>query len=81
MTRAREIQKNVTRPTSVVIMLLLLQGFKLIFPNTISASVEEWIINIITVIGGTGVIEKIFLNWKSIIAFFNNLFTKKEKGN
>jgi len=39
MTTVRKIQKEITRPTSVAIMLVLFQGFQLAFPKVIS---QDW---------------------------------------
>jgi len=63
MAGVRKIQRNVTRPTSVAIMLVLFQGFQLMFPDKMSPQWQDWTLNTITVIGGTGLIDKIFRNW------------------
>ena len=78
MTKAREIQKQVTRPTSVAIMLVLFQGFKLLFPNKMSNEWEDFTYNAITVIGGTGLLDKLWTNRKEIVEFFKSIFTKKQ---
>lgn len=74
---SKEIQYNVTRPTSVMVMLLLFQGFKLIFPNAMPEPWQDLTINAITVIGGTGIIEKTIKNWKDIKEWVKSLFKKK----
>ncbi len=81
MAGVRKIQRNVTRPTSVAIMLVLFQGFQLMFPDKMSPQWQDWTLNTITVIGGTGLIDKIFRNWNEISEFFKNLLTKKIKQN
>lgn len=78
MTKAREIQKQVTRPTSVAIMLVLFQGFKLLFPNKMPNEWEDFTYNAITVIGGTGLLDKLWTNRKEIVEFFKSIFTKKQ---
>ncbi len=65
----RKIQRNVTRPTSVAIMLVLFQGFQLMFPDKMSPQWQDWPLNAITVIGGTGLIDKIFRNWNELSEF------------
>lgn len=79
MSNAREIQKQVTRPTSAVIMMLLWEAFLSLFPNAISPPTEEGIGKIILAVGLTGVIDKIFRNRKEIKEWFKSIFTKKEK--
>jgi hypothetical protein len=70
MAGVRKIQRNVPRPTSVAIMLVLFQGFQLMFPDKMSPQWQDWTLNAITVIGGTGLIDKIFRNWNEISEFF-----------
>ena len=77
MRKARNIQKQVTRPTSVVIMLVLFQGFKLVFPNRMPDEWQEFTYNAITVIGGTGLLDKLWTNRKEIIKFVSNIFKRK----
>lgn len=79
MAAVRTIQKNITRPTSVAIMLVLFQLFKLSFPNSMSNEWEDATYNVITVIGGTGLLDKLWVNRKEIKEFFKQIFTKKEK--
>ena len=81
MAGVRKIQRNVTRPTSVAIMLVLFQGFQLMFPDKMSPQWQDWTLNAITVIGGTGLIDKMFQNWNEISEFFKKLLTKKVKQN
>jgi len=77
MSKARNIQKQVTRPTSVVIMLVLFQGFKLVFPNRMPDEWQEFTYNAITVIGGIGLLDKLWTNRKEIIKFVSNIFKRK----
>lgn len=79
MSKAREIQKQVTRPTSVALMLVLFQGFQLAFPDTMNKQWQDFTYNAITVLGATGIIDKLYRNRKIYINFIKNLFTKKEK--
>ncbi len=79
MAVAREIQKQVTRPTSAVIMMLLWEAFLSLFPNAINTSAQEGIGKIILAIGLTGVIDKIVRNRKELKEWFKSIFTKKEK--
>ena len=79
-TTAREIQKQVTRPTSVAIMLVLFQAFKLAFPNKMPDEWQEFTYNAITVIGGTGLLEKMWKNRKELTKFVNNIFKRKQNG-
>ena len=78
MASPREIQKQVTRPTSAVIMMLLWEAFISLFPNAIAPPTEEGIGKIILAVGLTGVIDKIFSNKKEITEFFKSIFTKKK---
>ncbi len=80
MSKARTIQKQVTRPTSVAIMLVLFQGFKLVFPNRMPDEWQEFTYNVITVIGGTGLLDKLWTNRKEIIKFVSNIFKRKNNG-
>ena len=77
MSKARNIQKQVTRPTSVAIMLVLFQGLKLVFPNRMPDKWQEFTYNAITVIGGTGLLDKLWTNRKEIIKFVSNIFKRK----
>ncbi|HQJ73656.1 MAG TPA: hypothetical protein PLW74_02105 [Candidatus Dojkabacteria bacterium] len=79
MATPREIQKQVTRPTSAVIMMLLWEAFLSLFPNAINTSAQEGIGKIILAIGLTGVIDKIVRNRKELKEWFKSIFTKKEK--
>lgn len=75
----KDIRYNTTRPTSVVIMMLLYQGIKLIWP--VSAIVDKWVTDIILAVGATGIIEKTWKNRKEIIAWIKGLLKKKETVN
>lgn len=76
MTTARIIQKQVTRPTSVAIMLVLFQGFQLLFPDKLTPEWEDWTYNAITVVGATGLIDKLWRNRQTIINKVKNVFKK-----
>ncbi len=78
MNKAREIQKQITRPTSAVVMMLLWEAFISLFPNAIASPTEDGIGKIILAVGLTGVIDKIFSNKKEITEFFKSIFTKKK---
>lgn len=79
MATLREIQKQVTRPTSAVIMMLLWEAFLSLFPNAISPPTEEGIGKLILAVGLTGIIDKAVRERKNITEFFKSIFTKKEK--
>lgn len=79
MTTARIIQKQVTRPTSVAIMLVLFQGFQLLFPDKLTPEWEDWTYNAITVVGATGLIDKMWQNRHIIINKVKNVFKKGGK--
>ena len=74
MAVVREIQKQVTRPTSAVIMMLLWEAFLSLFPNAINTSAQEGIGKIILAIGLTGVIDKIVRNRKELKEWFKSIF-------
>ena len=76
MATVREIQKQVTRPTSVAVMLVLFQGFQLAFPKSMSPEWEGWTYNVITVLGATGLLDKLWRNRQTIINKFKNIFKK-----
>jgi len=79
MTTARIIQKQVTRPTSVAIMLVLFQGFQLLFPDKLTPEWEGWTYNVITVLGATGLLDKLWRNRQTIINKVKNVFKKGGK--
>lgn len=79
MTTARTIQKQVTRPTSVALMLVLFQGFQLIFPSKLTPEWEDWTYNAITVVGATGLIDKIWQNRHWLFNKVKNVFKKGGK--
>lgn len=70
------ITRQATRPTSVVIMLLILQAITMAAPDAIPEKWEDFAINAITVIGGTGILDKIWRNRHKI----KDLFTRKKGG-
>lgn len=70
------ITRQATRPTSVVIMLLILQAITMAVPDAIPEKWEDFAINAITVIGGTGILDKIWRNRHKI----KDLFTRKKGG-
>ena len=76
MANVREIQKEITRPTSVAVMLVLFQGFQLIFPKSMSPEWEGWTYNAITVLGATGLIDKVWRNRQVIINKIKTIFKK-----
>ena len=75
----KEIAYNMTRPTSVVVMLLLFQVFQLAFPKVMGDQWQRVTLDAITVVGGTGIIDKAWRNRKEIKEFFKSIFTKKKK--
>lgn len=81
MATVREVQSQVTRPTSVVIMTLLFEGFQLLFPNAMSTNSVVGTYKILLALGATGIIDKGWRNRKMILEFFKGLITKKEKEN
>ena len=76
MATVRKIQKEITRPTSVAIMLVLFQGFQLAFPKVLIQDWENWTYSAITVIGGTGLLDKAWRNRHIIINKVKNVFKK-----
>jgi hypothetical protein len=81
MSTARDIQKNLTRPTSVTVMLVLFQIFKKIWPEAMDTDWQEITYSGIGIIGATGIIDKAWRNRKEIKMFIKNLFKRKEKRN
>ena len=79
MATVRKIQKEITRPTSVAIMLVLFQGFQLFFPKVMDKELENWTYSVITVIGGTGLLDKLWRNRQIIINRIKNVFKKGGK--
>lgn len=79
MATIREIQKEITRPTSVAIMLVLFQGFQLLFPDKLTPEWKDWTYSAITVIGGTGLLDKAWRNRHIIINKVKNVFKKGGK--
>lgn len=79
MAVVREIQSQVTRPTSVVVMTLLFEGFQLLFPTAMSTNTVLGTYKVLLAFGATGIIDKIIRNRKEIVEFFKSIFTKKEK--
>lgn len=79
MATVRKIQKQVTRPTSVAVMLVLFQGFQLAYPKALTPEWQNWTYNVITVIGTTGLIEKVWRNRHDISKWFKNVFKKGGK--
>lgn len=77
MGAIRNIQYQATRPTSVTILLFAFQAFKVFFPNNVSPQGEELIYNGITILGATGLIEKVWNNRKDITEWFKRVFTNK----
>jgi len=75
---ARDIQRNITRPTSVVVLEVLFEIFKLIFPNAIGVDESNVIYKILLGLASTGLIDKTIMNWKTIMEFFKSIFTKKK---
>lgn len=81
MATVREVQSQVTRPTSVVIMTLLFEGFQLLFPTAMSTNTVLGTYKVLLALGATGIIDKAIRNRKRYIAVFKSIFTKKEKEN
>lgn len=79
--KAYEVSRQVTRPTSVVVMTLLFEGFQLFFPNAMSTTTVLGTYKILLALGTTGIIDKTWRNRKDILEFFKGLLTKKEKEN
>lgn len=79
MTSPREIQKQVTRPTSAVVMMLFWEAFISLFPNAMNQPVEDGVGKLILAVGLTGVIDKVIRNKDEIKEFFKSIFTKKKE--
>ena len=76
--KVNNITRQVTRPTSVVIMLLILQAVTLAAPQAIPERWEDFAVNAITVIGGTGILDKAWRNRKEIKEWVRKIFKKKD---
>ena len=74
--KINNITRQATRPTSVVIMLLILQAITMVAPDAIPEKWEDFAINAITAIGATGVLDKAWRNRHKI----KDLFTRKKGG-
>jgi len=57
------------------ILLLLFQGYKLIFPDSLSCEWEEWIYNAIGVVSATGILDKLWRNRKKLTEGIKKIFT------
>lgn len=77
--KAREIQKNVTRPTSVVGMALLFELIQLIWPGIVTSEIQQWIYKALTFLAGTGLLDKAWRNRKKIIEWVKRLFKRKNE--
>ncbi len=76
--KVNNIIRQATRPTSVVIMLLILQAVTLAAPQAIPERWEDFAVNAITVIGGTGILDKAWRNRKEIKEWVRKIFKKKD---
>ena len=76
--RAKTITRQAASPTSVVIMLLILQAVTLAAPQAIPERWEDFAVNAITVIGGTGILDKAWRNRKEIKEWVRKIFKKKD---
>ena len=71
MGTAKDIGRNATRPTSVVVMLLLWKAFQMKWPDAMPPEWESWTLDAITIVGGQvslisyGAIEKIYANFSN----------------
>jgi len=77
----RKVQSQVTRPTSVVIMTLLFEGFQLLFPDAMSTTTVLGTYKVLLALGATGIIDKTWRNRREIRDYIKELFTKKVKQN
>lgn len=75
--KVNNITRQATRPTSVVIMLLILQGITMVAPQAIPEKWKDFTINAITVIGGTGILDKAWRNRQDIKKWVKDRFKKK----
>jgi hypothetical protein len=78
MTKTAWDKTSGYKTASSGVLLLLFQLFKLIWPDLLIEEWEEWVYNAIAIVGGTGVIDKIWRSRKELIKFIKRLF-KKEK--
>ena len=76
--RAKTITRQAARPTSVVIMLLILQAVTLAAPQAMAERWEDFAVNAITVVGGTGILDKAWRNRKEIKEWVRKIFKKKD---
>lgn len=79
MATAKDIGRNATRPTSVVVMLLLWKAFQMKWPDAMPPEWESWTLDAITIVGGTGIIDKLWRNRKDIREFFKSIINKLKK--
>lgn len=79
MGTAKDIGRNATRPTSVVVMLLLWKAFQMKWPDAMPPEWESWTLDAITIVGGTGIIDKLWRNRKDIREFFKSIINKLKK--
>jgi hypothetical protein len=75
----RNIQYQATRPTSVTVMLFLFQTFKMMFPDKIGPDGNELVYGAITIIGATGLLEKVWDNKDDMAKWIKKVFTNKLK--
>ena len=76
--KVKNITRQATRPTSVVIMLLILRAVTLAAPQAIPERWEDFAVNAITVVGGTGILDKAWRNRKEIKEWVRKIFKKKD---
>jgi len=78
MYTVRQVQKQVTRPTSVTIMLVVFKLVMVIFPSLLNEHSQQLIYDIIGIIGALGLVDKIISNWKRFKLWIKEkLLTKK----
>ena len=62
-------------------LLLLFDGFLLLFPNALDDSIELFISRFISWLIYVGITDKVWRNREFILKYIKNLFTKKQKQN
>ena len=78
MATAKDIGRNATRPTSVVVMLLLWKAFQMKWPDAMPPEWESWTLDAITIVGGTGILDKAWRNRKEIKEWVRKIFKQKD---
>ena len=66
---------------SAGILVTLFELFRLIWPDAMGPQWTEWTYKAIAIIGGTGILDKIWRMRRIIINFVIDIFKQKQHGN